>query len=495
MSNKYYLSSLLLKNNLESKHAINHSSCSDWLRNSGYKVSLLSHFNRNNMKKIILTLFAACLVGGAFAQFGPTTQETNFPPNTKPASTNLVGVQWPRVDADRKVYFRISAPQAQSVTVSLGNLALKKGEDGYWTGVSSVQDPGFHYYSLRINGVEVADPNSETFYGSSKLMSGIEVPEAGVDFYDIKDVPHGEVRSVWYLAKSTGEYRHAYIYTPAEYEKNTTKRYPVLYLQHGMGEDRRAWSNQGRTNFIMDNLIAEGKAVPFIIVMEDGGIANGIGGPGGGRPGGMGARPQGAPAQAGQGRPQGAPQGAPQGMAAPQGARPAGAPQGAGQGQRPAGGGMGGMMGGMANMSFGDIAGVMISDLIPMVDANYRTLTDRENRAIAGLSLGGTQTYSISQANMDKFASIGIFSAPFGFPGVESGYNGLLAKPAEFNKQIKVFFVSMGSKEGASSGRSIHEQLDQAGIKNVYYEAPGTAHEFQTWRKSLYNFAQLLFKK
>jgi len=263
-----------------------------------------------------------------------------------------------------------------------------------------------------------------------------------------------------------------------------------------MGEDRRAWSNQGRVNFIMDNLIAEGKAVPFIIVMEDGGIANGIGGGmgGGRRPAGATApalsdkvvatgAPVGAPAQAAQPRPQGQPQSAPQG-----------APQGPGQGARPAGGGMGGMMGGMGNMAFGDIAGVMINDLIPMIDANYRTLTNRENRAIAGLSLGGAQTYQISQANLDKFASIGIFSAPFGFPGVETGYNGLLAKPAEFNKQVKVFFVSMGSKEGAGSGRDIHDQLDKAGIKNVYYEAPGTAHEFQTWRKSLYGYAQLLFK-
>lgn len=421
------------------------------------------------MKKALLFLMCLFMLGGVFAQ------DAAFPEGTKPASTNLVGVPYPRVDADRKVYFRISAPQAQSVVVSLGNLALTKGEDGYWTGVTTPQDPGFHYYNIKIDGVQVADPSSETFYGSSKLFSGIEIPEAGVDFYDIKDVPHGDVRSVWYLAKSTGEYRHAYIYTPAEYEKNVTKRYPVLYLQHGMGEDRRAWSNQGRANFIMDNLIAEGKAVPFIIVMEDGGIANGIGGGmgGGRRPGGApGQAPAGAPGQAAQPRPQAAPQGAP-------------------QGQRPPGGGM---MGGMGNMSFGDIAGVMISDLIPMVDANYRTLTNRESRAIAGLSLGGTQTYSISQANLDKFASIGIFSAPFGFPGVETGYNGLLAKPAEFNKQVKVFFVSMGSKEGASSGRAIHEQLDQAGIKNVYYEAPGTAHEFQTWRKSLYGFAQLLFK-
>ena len=437
------------------------------------------------MKSICMALLVMTISSVGFAQ------TTDFPVNTKPASTNLVGVQYPRVDAERQVYFRINAPQAQSVVVTLGNLALTKGEDGFWTGVTKPQDPGFHYYNIKVDGVEVADPSSEMFYGSSKLMAGIEVPEAGVDFYDIKNVPHGEVNSVWYFAKSTGEHRHAYIYTPPGYGKDINKQYPVLYLQHGMGEDRRAWSNQGRANFIMDNLIAEGKAVPFIIVMEDGGIANGIGGGmgGGRRPAGAGAptgTPTGAPAQAAQPRPQGQPQ-----------AAPAGAPQGAGQapaqGARPAGG-MGGMMGGMGGMSFGDIAGVMISDLIPMVDANYRTLTNRENRAIAGLSLGGSQTYSISQANLDKFANIGIFSAPFGFPGVETGYNGLLAKPAEFNKQVKVFFVSMGSKEGASSGRAIHEQLDKAGIKNVYYEAPGTAHEFQTWRKSLHGFAQLLFK-
>jgi enterochelin esterase family protein len=137
---------------------------------------------------------------------------------------------------------------------------------------------------------------------------------------------------------------------------------------------------------------------------------------------------------------------------------------------------------------------VIIKDLIPTIDANFRTLTDREHRAMAGLSLGGTQTYGITEANLDKFANIGIFSAPFGFPGVETGYKGLLAKPAEFNKQVKVFFVSMGSKEGANSGRAIHESLDKAGINNVYYEAPGTAHEFQTWRKALNGFAQLLFK-
>jgi len=391
------------------------------------------------------------------------SQSADFPADTKPASTNIVGQEYPRIDSQRRVYFHFLAPGAQSVSVGLGNTALTKGEDGFWTGVTKPEDPGFHYYTLKIDGVDVADPSSESFFGAGKMMSGIEIPEDGVNFYDIKNVPHGNVNSFWYFAKSTNEYRHAYIYTPPGYDKNTTQRYPVLYLQHGMGEDRRAWSNQGRANFILDNLIAEGKAKPMIIVMEDGGIAAGMGGAPR-RPAGQ--RPPQAPA-AGQ-----APGAAPQGQA-PRGAM--GAP------------------GGMA--SFWDGFGkVIVNDLIPTIDASYRTLSDREHRAIAGLSLGGTQTYGISQANLDKFSHIGIFSAPFGFPGVETGYNGLLKKPAEFAKLVKVFYVSMGSKEGANSGRAIHEALDQAGVKNVYYEAPGTAHEFQTWRKSLYGYAQLLFQ-
>lgn len=416
------------------------------------------------MKFISMALLVLAISSVGFAQ------TTDFPADTKPASTNIVGAEYPRVDSQRRVHFRLRAPEATSISVGLGNVPLTKGEDGFWTGVTGPQDPGFHYYTLKINGVEVCDPASEAFFGAGKVMSGMEIPEDGVDFYDIKNVPHGEVRSVWYYAASTGEHRHAYIYTPPGYDKDARTRYPVLYLQHGMGEDRRAWPNQGRTNFILDNLIAEGKAKPFIVVMEDGGIAAGMGGGARRAPQAPGQRPaaQGAPGQAQAQRP--AP-GQGQGAARPMGAAPAGM------------------------VSFWDGFGnVIVKDLIPMVDANYRTLTNRENRAIAGLSLGGTQTYQISQANLDKFANIGIFSAPFGFPGVETGYNGLLAKPDEFNKQVKVFYVSMGSKEGANSGRAIHEALDKAGIKNVYYEAPGTAHEFQTWRKSLYGYAQLLFK-
>ena len=401
------------------------------------------------MKNIFIALFISAISINAFAQ------TNDFPAGTKPASTNIVGADYPRVDSLGQVYFRIQAPEATSISVSLGNVALTKGEDGFWTGISKPQDPGFHYYTLKINGVDVADPASESFFGASKMMSGMEIPEKGVDFYAVKNVPHGEVRSFWYYAASTNEMRHAYVYTPPTYDKDQKQRFPVLYLQHGMGEDRRAWSTQGRANFILDNLIAEGKAKSMIIVMEDGGIAAGFGG--------ARRRPQ---PQAGQTPPQGPP-----------------------AANRAPGGAPGGMP------SFWDGFGkVIIADLIPAIDAKYRTISDKQHRAIAGLSLGGTQTYQISQANLDKFAYIGIFSAPFGFPGVESGYNGLLAKPDEFAKQVKVFYVSMGSKEGPGSGRAIHETLEKAGVKHVYYEAPGTAHEFQTWRKSLLGYAQLIFK-
>lgn len=443
------------------------------------------------MRKSITCLFLLFFAGTlSNAQTTPTVQAVQPPAGSKPASTNIVGAEYPRIDSLRRAIFRVRAPEAQKVTVSLGNVALEKGEDGFWNGITAPLDPGFHYYTLKIDGVDVADPSSETFFGSGRVMSGIEVPEENVDFYNIKNVPHGEVRSIWYFAKSTGENRHAYVYTPPDYDKNSKNRYPVLYLQHGMGEDRRAWSNQGRTNFILDNLIAEGKALPMIVVMEDGGIAAGMGG--GRRQGatGQGARPGQGQAPGTQGQTTGG-----QGQATGGQVQTTG-----GQGQTTGGqgqttGGQGQRTGGPGGASFWDGFGnVLIKDLIPTIDSQYRTLSDREHRALAGLSLGGTQTYQITQANLDKFANIGIFSAPFGFPGVETGYNGLLLKPAEFDKQVKVFYISMGSKEGPQTGRSIHEALEKAGVKHVYFEAPGTAHEFQTWRKSLHGFTQLLFK-
>lgn len=317
------------------------------------------------------------------------------------------------------------------------------------------------------------------------MTSAIEVPDKGVDFYDIKDVPHGEIRAHWYKTKS-GDNRQAWVYTPPEYDQDPTKRYPVLYLQHGMLEERRAWAQQGRTNFILDNLIAEKKVVPMIVVMEDGGISQGMGGPGGGRggaPGGRGGRG---------GPPTSVPASAPGGATGPtfdgDSLYYVNAPGGAAS-SAPAGGraGGGGGRGGMT-MPF---TSQIINDIIPEIDTKFRTLADRDHRAMAGLSLGGTQTYQIAQANKDKFAYVGVFSAPFGFPGL----NSYAPTAEEFDKTFKAFFISMGSKEGGGSGRDPANQLKQAGVKHVtYYEAPGTAHEFQTWRKSLHEFAPLLFK-
>ena len=436
-------------------------------------IQIIQFYKLHKMKKLTINL--TLLLLGWILSITLTGQTLEYPPDSKPASTNIPGAEYPRIDSQRRAIFRVNAPDAQSVVVSLGRTALTKGEDGFWTGTTEPLDPGFHYFTLRVDGVDVTEPSSETFFGSGRVMSGIEVPEEGVDFYEIKNVPHGEVVLFWYFAESTGENRHAYVYTPPGYNKNTSMRFPVLYLQHGMGEDRRAWSNQGRANFILDNLIAEGKAKPMIIVMEDGGIAAGMRG---------GRRPAGQVGQR---------QGQAQAREAQQGERPAQGQQvqsaRPAQGQRPGGQAPGGMP-----SFWGGFGQVLIKDLIPTIDANFRTLTDRENRALAGLSLGGTQTYEITQANLDKFANIGIFSAPFGFPGIETGYNGLLLRPEEFARQVKVFYISMGSKEGARTGRSIHEQLEKADIKHIYYEAPGTAHEFQTWRKSLHGFAQLLFK-
>jgi enterochelin esterase-like enzyme len=427
---------------------------------------------KNRLPIFVTLLF---LAGGLSAQSPDAA-------NTKRPWTNVVGAEYPRVDAQLRVHFRVSAPKAQSVTVSLGPTTLTKGEDGFWTGITPPQNPGFHIYRLTIDGVELNDTSSEAFWDAGQVYSGVDIPEEGIDHYDVKNVPHGEVRSFWYFAKSTGEHRHAYVYTPPGYDANPRQRYPVLYLLHGMNQDRTVWSHQGRANFILDNLIAEGKAKPMILVMEDGGIAgrSGFGPRGGagarqGAPGAPGAR--GASDAAGALRGAGAP-GQPPGQAGAAGIRGAGPASGGGP-------------------NFWDaFCKIMVTDVIPTIDSHYRTLADREHRAIAGLSLGGAQTYQITQDNLDKFAYIGVFSgAPFGLSGIETAYGGLLAKPAEFAKRVKVFYISMGSKEGPGAGRNMHEALEKAGVKHVYYEAPGTAHEFETWRKSLHGFAPLLFQK
>ena len=322
----------------------------------------------------------------------------------------MPGADYPQVDSERRVNFRITAPDAKSISTSLGGgrgTVLTKGDDGVWTGTTSPQAPGFHYYTINVDGATVPDPASDRFFGTGNMSSAIEIPSPGEDFYLPKDVPHGDLRARFYFAKSTGLTRRCFVYAPPDYDTNLTARYPVLYLQHGMGEDARGWSTQGETGFIMDNLLAEGKAKPMLIVMDDGGIAGGVGGGGGGR--GRGGNAGGAPG--------------------------AGAGRGGG-----GGGGRGGFGGGMGS----EFTQVLIQDIIPMIDSTYRTIPDRDHRAMAGLSLGGTQTWSITQSHLDLFSYIGSFSAPFGYPTVPGGFNGLLGDPAGFAKQVHVLFVSTG---------------------------------------------------
>jgi enterochelin esterase family protein len=400
------------------------------------------------------------------------TGQTNEPvvEDFKPSSLNQPGKQYPQVNSEGRVRARIVAPQAQSVALDIGAVKypLTKGDDGAWIGESRPQDEGFHYYQVVIDGAQVPDPSSLYFYGASRWGSGVEVPAKDQDFYALKNVPHGQLREVLYFSKTSNSNRHCFVYTPPDYDQDPIKRVPVLYLQHGMGEDETGWGNQGRANLIMDNLIADGKAKPFIIVMENGGGLGGFGG--------RGARGAGAPA----------------GTAAPASAAPAGAVGGA---QAP--GGRGGFGGGF---NFSVFERVLIDDLIPFIDGNYRTLADQPHRAMAGLSMGGMQTRQITLANLDKFSHIGIFSG-----GSISPTN--ITDMAAFKQKVKVVFVSYGSREVDPSGRrgggrggfggdpkANTEALKEAGINCHYYVSPQTAHEWQSWRRGLYQFAPLLFQ-
>lgn len=404
------------------------------------------------MKKTLLLM-------AAFVAVSASAQVTE---DFKPASTNQEGKQYPMVNSQRMVRAQISAPEANSVKLDIGGVKyeMKKDANGVWTGESAPQDEGFHYYQLNIDGASVPDPGSKYYYGASRWGSGIDIPAADEDFYTVKNVPQGSVNEVYYYSSVTQQMRHGYIYLPAEYYANPTKNFPVLYLQHGMGENETGWSAQGKTGIIMDNLIAAGKAKPFIIFMDNGLNARkpgeqpmGFGGP---RPGGP--RPQG-------------------------GARPAG-------GQRPR------MSGAdfakMARRMGGAFEEVLIKDIIPMVEKNYRVIADADHRAMAGLSMGGMQTHGITLNNPKTFAYVGIFS------GGTIGADELTDVP-DFKATNKVLFMSAGGKEkgmaeGEGSVINAAEGLKKIGINAHSYISPETAHEWQTWRRSLYQFAQLLFK-
>jgi enterochelin esterase family protein len=399
------------------------------------------------MKRLTLILLAM-LCGAMFAQVSYAQETSDF----KPATTNVWGAEYPRVDSQGRVLLRIKAPDATKVRINFWSgpkAEMTKQADGFWTFTTPVMVPGLHYYNFVVDGAEATDTGSQAFFGGSKYASAVEVPEPGTTFYTMQDVPHGQVREVWYNSKVTGSWRHAMVYLPPSYEAQTKQRFPVLYLQHGGGENETGWIRQGNANVILDNLIAAGKAKPMIIVMAYG-YARRAG--------------QAAPAVSGP-------------PTSPDRARA------------------------MQEM-FSAFEDDLTQALIPFVDKTYRTLANRENRAMAGLSMGGMQTFQITLKHLDTFAYIGGFSGAGGGMGgapfdVKTAFGGVLSDAATFNKKVKLVWVGIGTKEPERMYQGVnnfHKTLDSAGIKHVYYESPGTDHEWQTWRRSLHDFAPRLFR-
>ncbi|HEX5399735.1 MAG TPA: alpha/beta hydrolase-fold protein [Verrucomicrobiae bacterium] len=439
---------------------------------------------------ILAVAFAVALP--AMAQTGSSAGAAH------PSPYNFARVQYPQIEADGRVTFHFTAPDAQKVQVSIVNVPhdMVKGDGGVWTYTSEPQAPGYHNYWMIVDGSTVLDPNVQTFIGYGHLCNGFEIPASDSSFYQLKDVPHGTVQIRNYFSKTADSWRHIYVYTPPGYEKHRFTHYPVLYLQHGGGEDYRVWIEMGHANWILDNLIAEGRAKPMIIVMATSVDPGPFGGPGGGL---------------GRGRGGGRGAGA---------AAPGGADRGAGPGAAARGGAVGGRRGGAFN--FGDFEHRLINDLIPYIDANFRTKANQRHRAMAGLSMGGMQTHQITLAHLDTFSQIGLFSG-----GTITTNE--ITDMAAFKKKVKLVFISYGSVElearnsgsatpgmpfggggpnGAAPGlagrggrggfgadpKATVEALQAEGINAHFYESPGTAHEWQTWRRSLYQFAPLLFK-
>lgn len=353
---------------------------------------------------------------------------------SKPAPSNVRGAVFPRIYADYRVHFKIAGTKAKKVEIQFltdsKTYPMTQNADSSWSVTTPPLIPGFHYYSVLIDGYAVNDPGSETYFGANKQMSGIEIPEKGADYCAVKHVPHGEVHEHWYFSKITGKWRRSFVYTPPLYESGK-KRYPVLYLQHGSGEDERGWTKQGHANFILDNAIAGGRMIPMIVVMDCGYAAIDT---------------------------------------------------------AAASGGLTGIK---------EFENVLINETIPDIDASYRTLAGRRHRAMAGLSMGGRQTLYITLNHLDLFSAIGVFSggglAQF---HLETDYNNIFKNPEAFNEKVKVLFFSAGTGEIPyfTSTKQVQRQLDKAGIKNIFFESPDTAHEWLNWRRALNAFVPLLFR-
>ena len=358
------------------------------------------------------------------------------PADAVTAETTIPGNEFPKIDSERRAYFRVNAPEAHRVQVDIcgKKYDMRRDGQGVWCATTDPLAVGFHYYFINIGGVNVIDPATETFFGCNRQAGGIEIPEGPEgDYYRPQQgIAHGQVRSFYYYASSTGEWRHAMVYTPAAYEKGK-QRYPVLYLQHGMGEDETGWTRQGRMQHIMDNLIASGEAVPMIVVMESGDVKE--------------------PFRGGDNR---------------QGFSQYGA----------------------------SFYKVMINDLIPTIDSKFRTLRDRDHRAMAGLSWGGHQTFDIVLQHTDQFSYMGTFSGAIFGLDVKTAYDGIFTRPDEFNKNIHYLFMMSGTEgmDQMFGTRKLVDELNAQGIHAHYYESVGTDHEWLTWRRGLRQFLPHLFK-
>ena len=352
------------------------------------------------------------------------------------AETTVPGNEYPKIDKEGRAYFRISAPEARKVIVDICDKKYDMQPDGKgnFMAVTDPLVPGFHYYFMNVGGVNFIDPATETFFGCNREAGGIEIPEGPEgDYYRPQQgIDHGQVRSIYYFSNEQQTWRHAMVYTPAGYDlkANIKKRYPVLYLQHGMGEDETGWTKQGHMQHIMDNAIAAGEAVPMIVVMESGDIK---------------------------------------------------APFGPGQSRDQYG---------------NSFYPVLLNDLIPYIDANFRTKTDRDNRAMAGLSWGGHQTFDVVLTNLDKFSYIGTFSGAIFGLDVKTAYNGVFTNPESFNRQIHYFLMCSGTEgmDKMFGTKKMVESLNEMGINAHYSESTGTAHEWLTWRRGLHEFIPHLFK-
>lgn len=389
--------------------------------------------------KTIKFMFAVVLFAFVYTElsaqgFRPET----FPEGSYSPATNVNRGSCPRVLKDNSVMFRVNAPQAQQVQIDICGVKydMDKAANGVWTVTTKPQVPGFHYYSLIVDGVSVSDPASQTFYGCGRWSSAIEISESGMDVFEVRDVPHGDVRTVSYYSKVDESWRPLMVYTPAGYD-NDNKEYPVLYIQHGGGEDHRGWMEQGRTAQIMDNLIADGKAVPMIVVCANSNVMS--------RSGGMG--------------------------------------------------------GGYSWQGMQTFRSEILDNVIPFVEKNYRVKKDRKSRAMSGLSMGGGQSFYIGLRDPEVFANVGVFSTGMfgGIAGasnfdLEKEVPGMLSDTKTFNKQFDVFFVTCGEQDPRIQyTRDIVKKMRDGGVEVRFNSYPGD-HEWQVWRKSLHEFAQYLFK-